>query len=182
MCRRTALYRWTDEVATAFPHLSKPQAAVLALWSFGMVLARSCALTSVAPFLARLLGQPTNSLQQRLREFYLEAAAKTGRQRRAVGVTTCFAPLLGWVLRAWSGRQLPLAADATTLGSRFVVLTLSVVYRGTAIPVAWKVVPALAKQSWQEPWLALLRTFQGVVPPDYHVVLMADRGLWAKGL
>ena len=38
---------WTRTVATHFPHLSKPQAAVLALWSLGMVLAHSCGLTAV---------------------------------------------------------------------------------------------------------------------------------------
>jgi hypothetical protein len=182
MSRRSAWYRWTDEVTTAFPHLSKPQAAGLALWSFGMVLARSCALTSVALFLARLLGRKTNTLQQRLRAFYQEAPAKAGRQRRDLDVATCFAPLLRWVLRAWGGRQLPLALDATTLGTRFVVLAVSVVDRGTAIPVAWKVLPALARHSWREPWLDLLRTFHGVVPPGYPVILMADRGLWAKWL
>lgn len=186
MSRRTALYRWTDEVTNAFPHLSKPQAAVLALWSFGMVLARSCALSSVAFFLARLLGRKANSVRQRLREFYQEAPAKAGSKRggkrRDLDITTCFAPLLRWVLRAWAGRQLPLALDATTLGTKFVVLAISVVYRGTAIPVAWRVLPALAKQSWQEPWLGLLQTFQGVVPPDFQVVLLADRGLWAKWL
>ena len=37
------------------PHLSKPQATVLALWSLGMVLARSCALTAVSAFLATWL-------------------------------------------------------------------------------------------------------------------------------
>ena len=36
---------WTDTIQTHLPHLSKPQATVLALWSLGMVLARSCALT-----------------------------------------------------------------------------------------------------------------------------------------
>ena len=34
-------------------HWSKPQATVLALWSFGMVLARSCALTAVSHLLAK---------------------------------------------------------------------------------------------------------------------------------
>jgi len=182
MSRRRAWYRWTDQVTSAFPHLSKPQATVLALWSFGMVLARSCALTSVAPFRARLLGQKRNTVQQRLREFYQEASAKTGNRRRALDVTTCFAPLLRWLLRSWTGRQLPRALDATTLGTRFVVLAISVVYRGTAIPIAWKLVPARAKPSWQEPWLELLRSFQGVVPSDYQVVMLADRGLWAKWL
>lgn len=35
------------------PLLSKPQATVVALWSFGMVLARSCALTVGRHLLAK---------------------------------------------------------------------------------------------------------------------------------
>ena len=39
MSRRNPLHDWTQTVSTPFPHLSKPQAVVLALWSYGMVLA-----------------------------------------------------------------------------------------------------------------------------------------------
>jgi hypothetical protein len=182
MPRRHGLYRWTDEVTTAFPHLSKPQAAALALWAFGIVLARSCALSAVALVLAPLLRQKDNTVRQRLREFYQEASAKAGRRRRHLDVTLCFAPLLGWVLRGWAGRQLPLALDATSLGARFVVLAISVVYRGTALPVAWKVLPANVPGAWEAHWRALLRQFQGAVPPGYTVVALTDRGLWAKWL
>ena len=38
---------WTVIIQPHMPHLTKPQATVLALWSLGMVLARSCALTAV---------------------------------------------------------------------------------------------------------------------------------------
>jgi len=48
------------------PHLSKPQAAVLAAWSVGMVLARSCALTAVSLFLARGLDRKANTVRQQL--------------------------------------------------------------------------------------------------------------------
>jgi hypothetical protein len=47
---------WTTVIRTHLPHLTKPQATVLALWSLGMVLARSCALTAVSAFLAPWLG------------------------------------------------------------------------------------------------------------------------------
>jgi hypothetical protein len=46
-CQR-AVYQWTEVVTTYMPHLSKPQAVVLALWRLGRVLARSCALTAVS--------------------------------------------------------------------------------------------------------------------------------------
>jgi hypothetical protein len=49
------LNQWIVTVATHMPHLSKPQATVLALWSFGMVLAKCCALTAVVLILAPLL-------------------------------------------------------------------------------------------------------------------------------
>ena len=39
---------WSTIIPTHLPHLSKPQATVVALWSLGMVLARSCALTAVS--------------------------------------------------------------------------------------------------------------------------------------
>ena len=44
--------QWRTTIMQHLPHLSKPQATVLALWSFGMVLARSCALTAVSHLLA----------------------------------------------------------------------------------------------------------------------------------
>jgi hypothetical protein len=192
MSRRRTLYskkaldQWTQTVAAAFPALSKPQATGLAWWSFGMVLARSCALTTVAWFLARLLLRKALSVQQRLREFYQEASAKSGHRRggkrQQLEVSACFAPLLRWLLRDWPGPQLAVALDASTLGELFTVLCISVVYRGGAIPVAWKVVPAATPGSWREPWLALLGRFQGVVPQGWTVLVLADRGLWAKWL
>ena len=182
MPRRHGLYQWADEVTTAFPHLSKTQAAALALWSFGIVLARCCALSAVALVLAPLLGRRANTVRQRLREFYQEASAKRGPRRRQLDVTSCWAPLLRWLLRGWPGRQLPLALDATSLGARFVVLAISAVYRGTALPVAWKVLPANVKGAWEEHWRALLRQLQGAVPEGYTVIALTDRGLWAKWL
>jgi hypothetical protein len=60
---------WTTVIRTHLPHLSKPQATVLALWSLGMVLARSCALTAVAVFLAGWLQRKEQTVRQQLREF-----------------------------------------------------------------------------------------------------------------
>jgi hypothetical protein len=41
------LSQWRETVSMAFPSLSRPQATVLALWSYGMVLAKSCGITTV---------------------------------------------------------------------------------------------------------------------------------------
>ena len=57
MSSREALSQWEQTVSTSLPHLSKPQAAVLAMWSYGMVLAKSCGITSVAASTSRFTAQ-----------------------------------------------------------------------------------------------------------------------------
>src|SRR6476660_343540 len=99
---------WTMTIQAHLPHLSKPQATVLALWSLGMVLARSCALTAVSAFLATWLGRKEPAVRQQLREFCYEATAKRGATRCALAVEPCFVPLLAWVVDQWEGTQLAL--------------------------------------------------------------------------
>jgi hypothetical protein len=173
---------WTTVIQAHLPRLTKPQATVLALWSLGMVLARSCALTAVSAFLAPWLGRQENTVRQQLREFCYEAAATRGTARCALRVETCFGPLLAWVVSGWQGTQWVLALDATTLGIRFTVLVLSVVYRGCAIPVVWVVLPATAKHAWRREWLRMLRQVHRAVPRAWTVIVRADRGLYARWL
>src|SRR3954467_8786034 len=118
MPRRQELYTWIDTVTTAFPVLSKPQATVLAWWSFAIALTKSCGLSAITNWLARFLSLSYHSVRQRLREWYLDADHKSGEQRRQLDVTTCFAPLLQWIVRDWPHRQLALAFDPTTLDTR----------------------------------------------------------------
>src|SRR5439155_23875132 len=144
-------------------HLSKPQATVLALWSLGMVLARSCALSAVSHLLATGMRRKEQTVRQQLREWYDDVPRKRGTTRQAFRVETCFAPLLGWVVSWWQGTQLALAIDATALGARFVVLAISVVSRGCAIPVAWVILPAGAQHAWRREWLRLLRLLRPAI-------------------
>jgi len=176
--------QWEQEVSTALSVLTPAQARVLAAWSFGMMVTQSCGLTTVAVFLARLRGRTYGAQRQQLREWCYDAADKRGRKRQQVDVQACFAPLLRWVLASWprGEKRLALALDATTLGQRFTVLAISVVYRGCAIPVAWAVVPATTKGKWRPHWEALLDRLDGVVPKDWLVIVLADRGLYARWL
>ena len=165
MSRQPELYHWIDTVAMRFPSISKPQAMGLALWSFGMIIARSCSLTAVADLLAPLLGQSFNTMRERLRDTYREADAKAGDQRAELDVALCWASWLAWILSGWVGTKLAIAIDATSLGDRFVALVISVVYRGCAVPVAWKILKAGDKHAWKPEWLALLKQFRGLCPP-----------------
>ena len=108
--------QWTQTVSRHLPHLSRPQAAVLALWSLGMVLSGSESLSQVSVLLALRLGQKEETLRQRLREWYYPAKDKAGKTRCTLEVETCFAALLRWVLAWWPEQQheLALALDATS--------------------------------------------------------------------
>ena len=72
--------------------------------------------------------------------------------------------------------------DATTLGDVFTVLVISIVYRGSAIPVAWTIVSATAKGSWKPLWVELFKQLKGSIPNDWCVIVLADRGLYARWL
>src|SRR5947209_15825699 len=178
------LSSWKEEVSSAFAHLSKAQVRGLVLWSAGMALTGSSGISQISALLAQVLEQKEGSVFQRLREWYLDAPHKRGDHRRELEVSRCFGPLLRWIVRSFAGeeRRLALALDASTLGDRWTVLSISVVLRGCAIPVAWKVIRAHAKGSWRPYWEELLERLKGSVPADWQVLVLADRGLYARWL
>ncbi|MEM6751733.1 MAG: hypothetical protein AAF630_01905 [Cyanobacteria bacterium P01_C01_bin.38] len=88
------LREWTRKVVEKMPNLTKPQAVVLAMWTFGIVMTQSSGLTTVSVFLAELLGKKENTVRQQLREWYRDAEDKTKTGRASIDVTSCFSPLL----------------------------------------------------------------------------------------
>ena len=185
MARPVGLSQWFQTVSTYLPHLSQPHRTSLVLWSCGIVVAQSCGLTTVAAFLACLLDKAAATGREQRRHWYREgdhkSGAKRGDKRRSLEVAPCFAPLRRWVV-AWSdpaARQLALAMDAATLGQRFTLLLSSVVGRGCAIPIAWRLVEATRPGAWRPHGEALFGHLQGSVSSDWTVIVLATRGLYA---
>ncbi len=183
MSCHTPLYSWTGQVVSgAFPHIFP------ATGDGGRTLQFRCDPGSAVRSEQRchglgvFAGRGLLDDAPRLQEFYQPASAESGA-RRELDVTTCFAPLLAWTLKGWPSKRLALALDATSLGERFTVLSISVVYRGSACPVAWKIVQANVRHAWKPEWITLLRLFQTLVPADWTVIAsMSDRGLYARWL
>ena len=178
------LSQWSQQVSTAFGHLSKPQMWGLVLWSAGIALSGGAGIAQISALLACVLEQQEQTVFQRLREWYLDGKHKSGKKRRELDVTACFAPLLRWIVGLWENgnRQMVLVLDATTLGERWTILSISVVVRSCAIPVAWKVLGGHEKGSWRPHWEGLLKQLEGSIPADWQVLVMADRGLYARWL
>jgi hypothetical protein len=184
MAHDNGLSQWMQVVSTQLPHLSRAQAEQLAAYSYGMVMTGHCGQSIICNYLAELEHERECAVRQRLREWCYAAQDKRGRQRQAVQVQQCFAPLLHWVLDWWTPgpQQLVLVCDATTLRQTFTVLAISLVYRGCALPLAWVIVSATAPGTWQEHWLDLLDLLAPAVPADWQVLVLTDRGLYAKWL
>jgi hypothetical protein len=60
----------------------------------GIALAGASGLAQVSALLSAMLGEPEQRVFQRLREWYLDKEQKSGKKRRELDVTTCFAPRL----------------------------------------------------------------------------------------
>jgi hypothetical protein len=184
MLKNEYLKQWTRIVSEKMPHLSIPQVVGLATWSFGMVMTKSSSLSKVSQLIARVNGEKALTVRQRLREWYEEAEAKKGLHRRSLDVKSCFAPLLKWVLSLLPTnlKQIALALDATTIGERFVVLSLNILLAGCGIPIAWCIVKAHEPGSWKGHWQELINALLDVIPKECQVIVTADRGLYAEWL
>ena len=101
----------------------------------------------------------TNTVRQRLKEWYQDRNCKKGKHRSELDVTQCLAPLLQWILSLWNSEEkwLPLAMDATNIGQNFTVLSIHVLDNGCAIPVAGKIVKGREKGSGKPLWQQLFQ-------------------------
>jgi hypothetical protein len=171
----------TDLLATHLPALRPAQQRGLAEWVAGTLAAKSSCEAAILSALEPL-GQPEHATRARLREVLRDGAERAAPCAVDLEVEGCFAPLLSWVLAWWVGAVLPLAIDATSLGDRQVVLAISVLYRGSAIPVAWVVLPHRGKGAWMPHLQRLLGLLASSVSPTMRVLVMADRGLWSPQL
>jgi hypothetical protein len=181
MSQAKALYQWEQRVATFFTDLPPARCAWLALVSYGMALAQSALLNRLVLRLAVALGTAFNTLRQRIRKGYRPQADADG-QDCSFDYTACFAPLLRWATAGFTDRRLALAIDPTNLGDRFTILTVSVVLRSCAVPVAWQVQRGDAQGSWNDHWKRLLGLLHAALGEGWQVLVLSDRGLQSKGL
>lgn len=105
MLQNKYLKDWSKIVSNHFPHLSLPEVVGLATWSFGMVITGSSSITRVSEFIAKINGEKSNTVRQRLKEWYQDTKAKKGEKRRELDVSQCFAPLLKWILSLWNSEE-----------------------------------------------------------------------------
>ena len=146
-------------------NLSQPQLAGLVLWVCGAILAGSACQNAVASALSPW--GSWNNLRQYLREWLYDGSDRTSPCQTQLDATLCFAPLLRWVLAWWRSGRLALAIGPTLKGDQTTAIVISVLYRSCAIPVAWRIHPAVE----------LLKQLAPAVPHEMSVIVLCDRGI-----
>lgn len=161
------LYHWQASVRRAFGFLGCWQGVGLALYSYGVVLARQCAPSRVAEKLP-LVGK-ADTVQRRLERFL---------DNERIDWQVCCQAWVRWVLSQYSGERLILLVDETKLGNHLSVMVVGLAYRGCCIPLAfWAYLPT----AWPMKQVDLIMTLLGWVAPGIPLgvipLVQADRGI-----
>jgi len=94
----------------------------------------------------------------------------------AISPAQWYTPVLQAALVDWSAKtRLYVALDTTAL-TPFVLIRASLVYRGRAIPLAWRAIRHRSTQVSFEAYLPVLNQLRAIMPPDLVITLLADRG------
>src|SRR5438067_2087546 len=176
-----AYYQIEDTIERHLPCLTEAQQRGLAWWVHGTILAGSACQNAVITALCATACE-WDAVRQYLREWLYDGEDKATPCTTQVEVRACFVPLLRWVLSLWQGHHLALAVDVPAHGPAVTAIVVSVLYRGTALPVAWVILQGNTKGAWMPEILRLLRQVHPAVPATEQVLVLADRGLWSPRL
>jgi hypothetical protein len=79
-------------------------------------------------------------------------------------------------LLPWAEQTAVLALDSSVLWEKYVIVRISLIYRGRALPLAWKVLAQGSASVSFVNYAPLLTEVSRLLPPACQVVLLADRG------
>jgi Transposase DDE domain len=87
-----------------------------------------------------------------------------------------YGPLIEQALSGWVGKRVYMALDTSMLWNTYCMIRLSVIYRGRAVPLSWKVIEpgssAVSFSAYQD----LLAEAKRCMPFACKVIFLADRG------
>jgi len=87
-----------------------------------------------------------------------------------------YGPLIEKALVSWMGKRVYVALDTSMLWNTYCLIRLSVIYRGRAVPLAWRVIEHGSAMVAFETYQEVLDEAQRRLPLACQVVFLADRG------
>jgi hypothetical protein len=96
---------------------------------------------------------------------------------KRIQVHKLYGPLIQQALSEWGEQVLYLALDTSMLWGKYCIIRISVVYRGRAVPLVWKVLEHASSAVAFDAYKGLLnKAAQLLQPFPCQVVFLADRG------
>ena len=109
------------------------------------------------------------------------AQSKQRRVRRwlsnpRINVHRLYTPLIRAALANWQDQQLYLSLDTSLFWEEYCLIRVAVVYRGRALPVAWRVLRHRSASVTFSAYEAMLQRASHCLPGGVPIILLADRG------
>ena len=97
-------------------------------------------------------------------------------ENERIAVHALYGPLIQQALAAWGDHMLYLALDTSMLWNTYCLVRTSLVYRGRAIPLVWKVIEHSSSSVAHDVYSEVLDKVAELLPFRCTVVFTADRG------
>ncbi|MGL4622792.1 MAG: hypothetical protein ACRCZS_27670 [Chroococcidiopsis sp.] len=93
-----------------------------------------------------------------------------------INVHRIYKSLIKAALADWQEENIFLALDTSLFWERYCLIRLSVVHRGRALPVVWRVMAHESASVSFADYQEMIRQAQSRLPQSLKIVLLADRG------
>jgi len=161
------LYQWEAQLNQHFPTLGRWQVWTLALFSYGVICAKSCCLILVGQSLTGCA--EASSMERRLQRWLANERLQMPKLIQA---------WVKWVAELWGKAPLLILVDETKLSNHVSIMMVGVAYHACAIPLIWR-----AYDPYDYPEEGQVGVLMGLLDqlrqllPTATMLLLADRGL-----
>jgi len=138
----------------------------LAWMMVGLICAKTVSLGAWTPFVVSQ-AQYAQSLVRRFRRWL---------DHNRIAVEPLYGPLIEQAVVGWAGTRMYVALDTSMLWNTSCLIRLSVIYRGRAVPLVWRVIEHGSAAVSFETYQDLLHEAKSRLPFACKVVFLADRG------
>ena len=138
----------------------------LAWMMVGLICSKTVSLGAWTPFVVSQ-AQYAQSLVRRLSRWL---------DNNRITVEPLYGPLIEQAVVGWVGKRMYVALDTSMLWNTYCLIRLSVIYRGRAVPLVWRVIEHGSAAVSFETYQDLLNEAKSRLPFACKVVFLADRG------
>jgi hypothetical protein len=138
----------------------------LAWMMVGLICSKTVSLGAWTPFVV----SPAQYAQSLVRRF------RRWLDNNRITIEPLYGPLIEQAVVGWVGKRMYVALDTSMLWNTYCLIRLSVIYRGRAVPLVWRVIEHGSAAVSFETYQDVLHEAKSRLPLACKVVFLADRG------